>query len=91
MDSRRAGANVEVTTYAYEIGAIEITHLHWSQAAQKLTHTGAQLTGPSDASLVKIVHARLACDGISEILSGIVIMRSPRFSNSNTVWGLHNP
>ena len=37
---------------------MEITHLHWSQAEQKLTHTGAQLTGPSDVTLVKIIHAR---------------------------------
>jgi hypothetical protein len=32
---------------------MEITHLHWSQAAQKLT-----LTGPSDVTLVKVVKAR---------------------------------
>jgi alpha-D-xyloside xylohydrolase len=50
--------NDDGTTYAYEKGAMEITHLHWSQAAQKLTHTGAQLSGPSDASLVKVIHAR---------------------------------
>jgi len=37
---------------------MEITHLHWSQAAQKLTRTGAQLNGPSDAFLVKVVKAR---------------------------------
>jgi alpha-D-xyloside xylohydrolase len=50
--------NDDGTTYAYETGAIQITHLHWSQAAQKLTHTGVALSGSSDASLVKIVHAR---------------------------------
>ena len=32
--------NDDGTTYAYEKGAMEITHLQWSDAAQKLTHTG---------------------------------------------------
>jgi len=50
--------NDDGTTYAYETGAMGITHLHWSQAAQKLIHAGAQLTGPSDATLVKIIKAR---------------------------------
>ena len=50
--------NDDGTTYAYEKGAMQITHLHWSQTAQKLTHTGAALNGPSEASLVKIIHAR---------------------------------
>jgi alpha-D-xyloside xylohydrolase len=50
--------NDDGTTYAYEKGAMEITHLHWSQAAKKLTHTGAVLAGPSDAKLVKVVKAR---------------------------------
>jgi len=49
--------NDDGTTYAYENGAMEITHLEWSDAAQKLTHTGAALNGPGDASLVKVVHA----------------------------------
>ena len=50
--------NDDGTTYAYEKGAMEITHLQWSDAAQKLTHTGAAPTGPPDASLVKVVHAQ---------------------------------
>jgi hypothetical protein len=37
---------------------MQITHLEWSDAAQKLTHTGAALSGPPDATLVKIVHPR---------------------------------
>ena len=28
-------------TYAYEKGASQLTHLHWSDATQKFTHTGA--------------------------------------------------
>jgi alpha-D-xyloside xylohydrolase len=50
--------NDDGTTYAYEQGAMEITHLQWSDAAQKLTLNGAALTGPDDANLVKVVHAR---------------------------------
>jgi alpha-D-xyloside xylohydrolase len=50
--------NDDGTTYAYENGAMEITHFAWSDTAQKLTHTGAALTGPAEASLVKVVHAR---------------------------------
>lgn len=49
--------NDDGTTYAYENGATQITHLHWSRSAQKLTHTGASLSGPPDATLVKVVHA----------------------------------
>jgi alpha-D-xyloside xylohydrolase len=50
--------NDDGATYAYETGAMQITHLHWSEAAQKLTHTGAELTGTSAASLVKVVQPR---------------------------------
>jgi alpha-D-xyloside xylohydrolase len=46
------------TTYAYESGDMQITHLHWSQAAQRLTHTGAALAAASEAGLVKVVRAR---------------------------------
>ena len=31
------------TTYAYEKGAFEVSHLHWDDAAKKLTHTGAEV------------------------------------------------
>ena len=50
--------NDDGTTYAYESGAMEVTHLQWSDAAQKLTHTGTALAGSEDASLVKVIHAR---------------------------------
>ena len=30
-------------TYAYERGTSELAHLHWSEAGQKFTHTGAQI------------------------------------------------
>jgi alpha-D-xyloside xylohydrolase len=41
------------TTYAYEKGEMQITHLAWSEAAQKLTGMGADETG-----LVKVVQAQ---------------------------------
>jgi len=50
--------NDDGATYAYETGAMQITHLHWSQAARKLSHTGVALIGPSDASLVTVVKPR---------------------------------
>ncbi len=49
--------NDDGTTYAYEQGGGEITHLHWSDAEKKLTHTGTAV-GSSDADLVKVVRAR---------------------------------
>jgi alpha-D-xyloside xylohydrolase len=45
------------TTYAYEHGVSELAHLHWSDAEQRLTHTGAALSGASDVGLVKVVGA----------------------------------
>jgi alpha-D-xyloside xylohydrolase len=59
------GANADFTlydddgkTYAYEKGENRITHLHWNDAAQKLTHSGAAAwTGP-DADLIEIVGAK---------------------------------
>jgi alpha-D-xyloside xylohydrolase len=50
--------NDDGTTYAYENGDMQITHLRWSQAAQKLTHTGATLDAANAAGLVKVVRAR---------------------------------
>jgi alpha-D-xyloside xylohydrolase len=42
-------------TYAYEKGESQITHLHWDDAAQKLTHTGAPAwTGP-ESQIVDVV------------------------------------
>jgi alpha-D-xyloside xylohydrolase len=46
------------TTYAYERGEMQITHLQWSDATQKLTHTGAVPGGGDAAGLVKVVQAR---------------------------------
>jgi alpha-D-xyloside xylohydrolase len=46
------------TTYAYEKGAMEITHLRWDEAAQRLTHTGSELVGTSDATVVRAGGAR---------------------------------
>jgi alpha-D-xyloside xylohydrolase len=41
------------TTYAYERGEMQLTHLAWSDAAQKLTGTSGD-----EAGLVKVVQAR---------------------------------
>jgi alpha-D-xyloside xylohydrolase len=42
-------------TYDYESGKSEITHLHWSDTAGKLQHTGAAAWSASDDSIVTIV------------------------------------
>jgi alpha-D-xyloside xylohydrolase len=49
--------NDDGTTYAYEKGATEITHLRWDQAQQRLTHAGAKLGG-SDTDLVRVIRVR---------------------------------
>jgi alpha-D-xyloside xylohydrolase len=43
------------TTYAYERGDFEISHLHWSDASAKLTHTGASVGFASPTESVEIV------------------------------------
>jgi alpha-D-xyloside xylohydrolase len=43
------------TTYAYEQGTSKTTHLHWSQAQQKLTHTGAKLDAADEKTLVQVI------------------------------------
>ena len=50
--------NDDGKTYAYEKGESQITHLHWDDAAHKLTHTGAAAWEGSDADLIEIVGAR---------------------------------
>jgi alpha-D-xyloside xylohydrolase len=57
------GANGEFTlynddgkTYAYEKGESQIMHLHWDDAARKLTHTGAAAWSGADADLIEIIH-----------------------------------
>jgi alpha-D-xyloside xylohydrolase len=58
-----AGADAEFTlydddgkTYAYEKGDSRITHLHWDDAAKKLTHAGAQAWSGRDSEIVEVVH-----------------------------------
>jgi len=41
-------------TYAYENGAGSVTHLHWDDAAKKLTHEGAAAWSSSDAEIVEL-------------------------------------
>jgi len=41
-------------TYAYEKGAGSVTHLHWDEAKQQLTHEGAQAWNKADAQIVEI-------------------------------------
>ena len=42
------------TTYAYEKGAYEVSHLRWDDVAQKLTHTGAEV-GFAKGEAVEVV------------------------------------
>jgi alpha-D-xyloside xylohydrolase len=42
-------------TYAYEKGGSSITHLHWDDAGQKLTHEGVSAWVGSDAEMVEMV------------------------------------
>ena len=46
--------NDDGKTYAYEEGRSKITHLHWSDAARRLTHEGAQAWTGSDDAVIKI-------------------------------------
>ena len=43
------------TTYAYEQGKMELTHLHWSDASGRLEHTGAKAWVKPDAEMVEVV------------------------------------
>jgi alpha-glucosidase/alpha-D-xyloside xylohydrolase len=43
------------TTYAYEKGAGSTTTLHWDEAKQQLTHTGAAAWSEPDAKVVEVV------------------------------------
>jgi alpha-D-xyloside xylohydrolase len=56
------GANADFTlyqddgrTYAYEKGDFQLTHLHWDDAAQRLTHTGAAAWTEPDSQIVEVV------------------------------------
>jgi alpha-D-xyloside xylohydrolase len=44
------------TTYAYEHGDFQISHLHWSDSSAKLTHTGADIGFASSTDSIEIVH-----------------------------------
>jgi alpha-D-xyloside xylohydrolase len=41
-------------TYAYEIGAGSVTHLHWDDAKRQLTHDGARAWTKADSEVVEI-------------------------------------
>ena len=43
------------TTYAYEKGAGSIAHLHWDNAAHKLTHDGASAWSGPDDSIIEVI------------------------------------
>jgi alpha-glucosidase (family GH31 glycosyl hydrolase) len=47
--------NDDGLTYAYENGESQITHLHWSNAAKKLEHTGAAAWTEPDDEVVRIM------------------------------------
>jgi len=56
------GANGDFTlynddgkTYAYEHADSTITHLHWDDAARKLSHTGAPAWAGSRADIIEII------------------------------------
>jgi hypothetical protein len=44
------------TTYAYEKGVFEVSHLRWDDAAKKLTHMGAEV-GFAKGEAVDVVGA----------------------------------
>jgi alpha-D-xyloside xylohydrolase len=41
-------------TYAYETGAGSVTHLHWNDAAQQLSHEGAAAWSKADSEIVEV-------------------------------------
>jgi alpha-D-xyloside xylohydrolase len=47
--------NDDGTTYAYEQGKQEITHLHWSDAQQRLSHTGARAWSEPDTAVIEVI------------------------------------
>ena len=46
------------TTYAYEQGKSKTTHLHWSQAQGRLSHSGAPLDATDEKTVVQVEHGR---------------------------------
>ncbi len=47
--------NDDGTTYDYEQGKMELTHLHWSEAEGKLIHTGASFPGENEKNLIEVI------------------------------------
>jgi alpha-D-xyloside xylohydrolase len=47
--------NDDGTTYSYETGKFELTHLHWSDATRKLSRAGATLHVVSEKDLTEVV------------------------------------
>jgi len=47
--------NDDGKTYAYEKGEGRITHLHWDDAGQRLTHEGAPAWSETDRQIIEIV------------------------------------
>jgi alpha-D-xyloside xylohydrolase len=47
--------NDDGTTYSYEKGQFELTHLHWSDATHTLSRSGATLNVVSEKNLIEVV------------------------------------
>ena len=47
--------NDDGTTYNYEKGQSQLTHLHWSEASGKISRSGAQLPVVSESNLIEVV------------------------------------
>jgi alpha-D-xyloside xylohydrolase len=47
--------NDDGTTYSYEKGQFELTHLHWSDATQTLSRSGVTLNVVSEKSLIEVI------------------------------------
>jgi alpha-D-xyloside xylohydrolase len=47
--------NDDGTTYNYENGQSELTHLHWSDATRKLSRSGAPLNMVSEKNLIDVI------------------------------------
>ena len=45
-------------TYNYEKGQFELTHLHWAEAARKLSRSGAAMPVVSEKDLVEVVGSK---------------------------------
>jgi alpha-D-xyloside xylohydrolase len=50
--------NDDGTTYAYEKGAMQLTHLHWSDRDKTLTHSGSNIPGLDNPKLTTVVQGK---------------------------------